>query len=196
MNTNQNQMRPASKRRRLPYLLLTLLISLCPLTSSAQNSDQEIFLEIDGITGSSLNSDFVGSIEVLSMGYSAVANLNPASGHPSGATFAGSHVSEIFFTFLMDPKAYPILFMKMITGDVIDSGFKVTGTGVGPDGSRKEYELEIKGRFQSIAQEASAGARSVVNMSVRPTEIKITTFIYDQDGTLEGQAVYTWEENP
>jgi type VI secretion system secreted protein Hcp len=149
------------------------------------------FLDLEGIKGSSLDSDFKDQIPLQSMSWGVTNHGN--FGHGSGGSKHRGQIHELSISKIMC-KASPTLMQFCTTGDHISEG-KLSLCWQSGDTKKAYYEVNLKKiRVTSHQMAGGSGAQHPMeSISLQFAIMESTYTPQDNEGSAEGGVRFGWD---
>jgi type VI secretion system secreted protein Hcp len=149
------------------------------------------FLDLNGVKGSALDSDFKDQIPLQSVSWGVVNHSD--FGHGSGGSKHRGHIQELQITKIMC-KATPTLMQFCTMGDHISEG-KLSLCWQSGDTKKAYYEVKLKNiMVTSHHMSGSGGAQHPMeSVSFRFAIMHSTYNPQDNEGNAEGGIEFGWD---
>jgi type VI secretion system secreted protein Hcp len=154
-------------------------------------ADIYAFLELEGVTGESQDSQYKDKIELQSFSWGATNNSSFASGTGSG--IGKGQVQDISCTKFVD-KASLVLMKKCVNGDTIDSG-KITLLKLSDETKIPYYEVKLTDIVVTSYQVAGSGDGQLPldHFSMHFVQVNSTYTPQSNTGDASGSVEFNWD---
>jgi type VI secretion system secreted protein Hcp len=175
----------SSMRTAVSGAALTILAGL-PFAASAAD---QVFLNLDGIQGSSPQANHLHWMDILSFSFGV--SEPSIAGAGTGGTVARPDFSTINVMKLADRADVPML-RDLLMGTAIKSG---TLDIVGQAGATAQSVARVRLTNAKIVSVQTSGSSETpaVSVSIAFEKIQFITFLYGPDGSLNGQESVSYD---